>query len=416
MKKVLVIGYVWPEPNSSAAGRRMNQLLEFFSEEGFKLTFASTASDTPFMSSLSEWRVSRIEIELNNPSFDRFLEELDPDVVLFDRFMMEEQFGWRVSQICPKALKILDTEDLHFLRDLRKDAVKAESEKASSFPHTTLAKREIASIYRCDLALIISEYEMHVLQTNYQVPANLLLYLPFMEEKAMGRNLPSFHDRADFVSIGNFLHKPNWDAVLNLKQNIWPLIRKELPQVQLHIYGAYPGQKVQQLHKPDEGFLVHGRAASAQEVISKARILLAPLRYGAGLKGKFIDAMHSGTPFLTTSIGGEGMISGAFRSQIIHDDPETFAREATKLYSDSQRWKEIQKEGFKTLEEKFSKKRYTNLLRKKLKALMNNLESHRQLNFIGSMLQHHQLASTRYLSKFIEMKNQLDLEKKKRPD
>ena len=130
MQKILIIGFVWPEPNSSAAGKRMLQLIDSFLSEGAKITFASTASDSDFMFDVQELGIDKVNIELNNSSFDEFVKQLDPSIVLFDRFIVEEQFGWRVSEICPDAVRILDTEDLHCLRSARQLAVKEKREFA----------------------------------------------------------------------------------------------------------------------------------------------------------------------------------------------------------------------------------------------------------------------------------------------
>lgn len=177
-KKLLVIGYVWPEPKSSAAGARMMQLLDFFLTESFSITFATTASKTDFMVDLPSRGIATEKIELNNESFDIFLKKIDPEIVIFDRFMMEEQFGWRVAEVCPEAIKILDTEDLHFYRKARQEAVKAGAELSPALLFSNIAKREIASIYRCDLSLIISEAEMQLLQSTFKVPEEILFYLP----------------------------------------------------------------------------------------------------------------------------------------------------------------------------------------------------------------------------------------------
>src|SRR5690625_7127154 len=96
---------------------------------------------------------------------------------------------------------------------------------------------------------------------------------------------------------------------------IWPFIRKHVPDSRFHIIGSYPSQRVLQLHNEREGLLVHGRAGSAQEVVQKAKVLLAPLRFGAGLKGKLLDAMRWGTPTVTTEIGAEGMAWKGLRSE-----------------------------------------------------------------------------------------------------
>jgi len=114
----------------------------------------------------------------------------------------------------------------------------------------------------------------------------LIYYLPFMLDNISQDDfikMPSFEERRHFVSIGNFLHEPNWDAVQHLKKDIWPLIRKQLPEAELHIYGAYPSQKVFELHNEKEGFIIKGRAQDANQVIGNARLLLAPIRFGAGL-------------------------------------------------------------------------------------------------------------------------------------
>jgi len=119
-------------------------------------------------------------VALNCTSFDDFISELNPNIVLFDRFMLEEQFGWRVAKHCPDALRILDTEDLHSLRHARHQALKQNRPLTSADMNSDLAKREIAAIFRCDLSLIISDYELQLLTNNYRVPEHILLHCPFM--------------------------------------------------------------------------------------------------------------------------------------------------------------------------------------------------------------------------------------------
>ena len=179
MQKILIIGFVWPEPNSSAAGSRMIQLIESFLSEGAKITFASTASDSDFMFDVQQLGIDKVSIELNNSNFDTFVCDLNPDIVLFDRFMVEEQFGWRIAKECPNALRILDTEDLHCLRSARQIALKEEREFNTTDLFSDTSKREVASILRCDLTLIISTYEMQILTEIFKVDSTLLLYLPF---------------------------------------------------------------------------------------------------------------------------------------------------------------------------------------------------------------------------------------------
>ncbi len=407
-KKLLVIGFVWPEPKSSAAGSRMLQLVEQFQNQDYEITFACAANTSNNTFDLSRIGVRTQDILLNDNSFDVFISELNPIAVLFDRFMTEEQYGWRVAEQCPDALKILDTEDFHGLRKARELALKQKEEVTLEYLQNDITKREIASIYRCDLSLIISEAEIDILTHQFKIDRNLLYYLPFLLQPISEmeiKQLPTFERRQHFITIGNFLHAPNYDAVLYLKQTIWPLIRKKLPTSELHIYGAYESQKVSQLNSVKDGFLIKGFAKSVSEVMRKAKVCLVPLRFGAGLKGKLADAMKNGVPCAMSSIAAEGMFSDLESNGFIEDNREMFAAQAIELYSDSEMWQVKQKNGFAVLNERFIKSNFESELSSKIQDLHNNLKAYRQNNFIGNLLQHQSLRSTKYMSKWIEAKN-----------
>ena len=409
IQKLLIIGTVWPEPNSSAAGSRMLQLITQFQQQGFSIIFASPAMDSDFMINLTSLNVTKKSISLNCSTFDIFVKELNPTIVLYDRFMMEEQFGWRVAENCPDALRILDTEDLHCLRLARQKAFKEKRNFALvNLLKEDIAKREIASILRCDLSLMISEFEMDVLKTTFKIDEKLLYYLPFLLEpisKTTFEKLPVFENRKDFIFIGNFLHEPNWNAVQYLKETIWPLLRKQLPEVELHIYGAYPSQKVMQLHQPKEGFHIKGRAIDAYEVVQNARVVLAPLRFGAGIKGKLIEAMQCGTPSITTTIGAESMQGNLPWNGFVADDIHEFTNVATQLYQDEKLWHKAQENGISIINQRYSKDLFEKDFVSKIQFLSSNLPQHRLDNFLGSLLHHHTLNSTKYMSRWIESKN-----------
>jgi len=345
-------------------------------------------------------------VQLNDDSFDVCLEEFQADIVLFDRFISEEQFGWRVSEILPKALKILDTEDLHFLRKAREAAHNTKVLFEEDQLYSDEAKRELASILRCDLSLIISEYEMDLLQRLFKIPSEILYYLPLLvAEKLAAQKKPSFEERQYFITAGNFYHAPNLDAVLRLKKEIWPLIRKESPQAELHIYGAYAPEQVLQMHKPKEGFFIEGWIADLDIVLSQAKVCLAPLSFGAGLKGKLVQAMINQTPVVTTKIGAEGMYGKGKVPGIIAEDSESIAQAAITLYNQKETWEACQIEINSILSNRFNKAKYLREFAARLTALENNLETHRKANFIMQIMQHETLKSTKYLSKWITEKN-----------
>lgn len=409
-QSVLIIGTVWVEPNSSAAGSRMLQLIALFLKQNWKVTFASAAQKSQNATNLSSLGIDEVFIKLNSSSFDDFIKDLKPTMVVFDRFMTEEQFGWRVAESCPNTIRILDTEDLHFLRKVRHQQLK----KGEDFTNEALlksddTKREIAAILRCDVSLIISTYEMDLLKSIFKIDEHILYYLPFLLDKIaeyQTKKWKPFEERNHFIFIGNFFHKPNVDAVLTLKKEVWGAIRKILPKAELHIYGAYVTAQIQQLHDKKEGFLIKGFAENSKEVVENAKVVLAPLRFGAGIKGKLTEAMICGTPSVTTSIGAEGMCSNFPWNGFIEDDFADFALIAAELYTKKNLWQNAQETGIDIINKIYDKEKISPLFIKRIEEIQQNLEQHRTHNFLGSLLQHQSLQATKYMSKWIEAKNQ----------
>ncbi len=406
--QVLIIAYVLPEPKSTGSGARMMELIRLFLVQGWSVHMASPAQATDYSEDLSALGIKTSEIVVNSSSFDGFIAKMNPNIVLFDRFVMEEQFGWRVAKHCPQALRILETIDLHCLREARQQqtkrthAVALEPDKEDLY--SDIALREIAAIYRSDISLLISDYECEVLDKYFHISKHILHLCPFMLQPLKAQ-IPRFTEREHFISIGNFRHAPNWDAVLWLKQEIWPLIRKQIPKAELHIYGAYAPPKATALHNAKEGFLIKGRAEDVHEVMQQARVNLAPLRFGAGIKTKLADAMLTGTPSVATLVGVEGMTGGLPWGGSIADDAQGFADAAVALYQDERAWNEAQHRGTAILESLFEPTNNGQALLERVQQVMKDLERHRQNNFTGQMLNHHHHRSTEFMSRWIAAKN-----------
>lgn len=403
-KQVLVIGKVWPEPASSAAGMRMMQLIAFFKEQDYKVHFCSAAKPTPYSVNLNEHSIDCSEILLNDASFDDFVKKLQPAITLFDRFTTEEQFGWRVHQKCPDSFLLLDTEDLHSLRANREQALKKKNE-SSLLSDITI--RELSSILRCDASIIISQTELQLLCEEFSLPKHLLLYLPLLNDAPQGFPLKDFDERNHFISLGNFLHAPNKDSVLYLRDVIWPLIHKQLPQAKMQVYGAYADEAVMQWSQPKSNFFVLGRAESAEEVMQSARVCLAPLRFGAGQKGKLVLAMQCKTPSVTTSIGAESMCNKDQWPGFVCDDPHDFADKAVALYQSKTTWQLAQAKCDKALEA-FDKHTHLQQFKIEFDALQKNYHVNRTKNIAGQLLRYHANHSTRYMALWIEAKNKLN--------
>ncbi len=408
MIRVLIIGCVWPEWNSSAAGLRDRNLVTAFLREGWEVVFGSAAQETSYTTELQNMGVKTQKVVVNDPSFDHFITQLQPDLVVFDRFVTEEQYGWRVEESVPNAIRILDTVDLHFLRKGREEKLKEgrslqDIAECKFHLKSEAAIREIASIYRCDGTLILSDFEMKLLVQEFQIPEELIFLSRFYyEEPAVPAG---FQERTGFSIIGNFRHPPNTDGFRWFHDEIWPLIRRDIPQAQVSIYGAYPPRELMALHNERAGFLMKGTVPDQYSALAQHRVNLAPLRYGAGIKGKISDGWWTGTPVVTTPIGAEGMFGALpFAGEIAHD-PLQFAKASVSLYQNEQAWLIAQRNALEIIRKLYSENTHVGDLTDWLKSIRRHLELRRSSNFIGRILRHQSHRSTKYMSKWIEAKN-----------
>ena len=401
--RVLIIGLVWPEPTSSAAGWRMLHLIDELKKISNDIHFACAASKSESSHPLHELNVFSHNIVLNDSSFDDFIADLIPDVVVYDRFITEEQFSWRVKQVFPNIVSVLDTEDLHFVRRARTTAFKTNAEVNYDTPD---CYRELSSIYRTDLSIIISKFEYNLLINHFNIPSKQLLYLPFIENEISNETrekLLNFSSRKDFMFIGNFIHEPNYQTVHQLKK-IWSSIKKRLPNTQLHIYGAYASHKVLQLNNANDGFIIKGKADDVNEIMQKYRVLVAPIPFGAGLKGKFIDGFRNSLPNVTSKIGAEGM-SAENWSGFIAENETDFIDAVCKLYNDEKEWNRAVANGFDILNNEYSAKIWNGVLKDVVLKIYGNIELHRNNLFIQKILWQNGLQATKYMSLWIEQKN-----------
>lgn len=377
------------------------QLISLFGSWGYQIKYYSTAGESDFREEISEDYFEYVITEMNSDSFDEQIKSYSPDIVIFDRFMVEEQFAWRVVENCPEALRIIETIDIHCLRDARQ---KQPESIETYIQKSEMAHRELASILRSDLSLIISTEEMKLLHSKLDIPLEKLFYLPFeYYSKGDTSDKLSFQERTDFIAIGNFKHPPNREAVRCLKKEIFPRIRKVLPKAKLHIYGSYPEEKDFQLQNTKEGFFVHGRAESALEVVGKARVSLAPLSFGAGIKGKLIESMVCDTPSVTTSIGAEGMNDEGKWNGFVCDDYDEFAQKAVLLHENEREWHKANEKGHAILKKIFA----ANKQSLALKDWINSYHRRNQGSLLDQVLTYHSFRAAKYFSRWIQEKNKV---------
>lgn len=394
--RALLIGHRWPEPRSTAAGVRTGNVLEILRDEGWETHFATAAPNRSERAELPAG-VSGHAIALNDSALDPWLRALAPEIVVFDRFYSEEQFGWRARQALPEALLVLDTVDLHFLRLARAQGQPAD-------PTAPAAQRELASILRCDLSWVVSDHEHALLTRDLGLPAGLIdisriLYPPSPAPAPWAA-------REGFATIGTFQHEPNRDAIRWLKRELWPRIRKLRPGASVRVCGSYVTREFSDMHSPREGFLVNGEVESATAELARARVSLAPLRFGAGIKGKILDSWWSGTPVVTTPIGAEGMHApGEPFAGRVAETADDLAAHAVALLDDEAAAQTLSDAGRAVLVARHGYANERARVGRDLRERLRLLEASRRRHWLGPLLHSQTLRSTEYFSRWIEQKN-----------
>jgi O-antigen biosynthesis protein len=399
---VLIIGHTVPEPQTTAAGVRMMALISFFKSRHAVIHFATAAANSDYAVDLSQQGIHCHQLILNDDHVTSLLDQCRPNIVVFDRFMTEEQYGWRVRAHSPNTVTILDTEDLHGLRKARQFA---HEHTLPLDVYSDVTKRELASIWRCDVSLIISKFEYTWLQETFGVPQTLLFYWPLVFDMA-NQDAHDQEQTQDFICIGNLNHAPNLDAMSWLISDIWPKIEAHLPGVKLHIYGAYGRDMQQRQWQKTKGVLVHGWAPDIVPAMIQARVNLAPLRFGAGLKGKILQALQLGLPTVTTLIGAEGIAQEGTKALLIAENEIDLVQKAVALYTDAPMWKAQQDQGKYLITNSFSSAYFNAAFVLFLEPIMQDLSIHRQRHFMGQVLQHQSLYASKYLGRWLTLKTE----------
>ncbi|CAH0493385.1 unnamed protein product [Peronospora farinosa] len=417
-KKAIVTGSVWPERTSSAAGVRSADIIRVLQERGFHVLCVAPSRLNDHTARLEEEDgVSCIQADANTDAFQKLLLETMPQLVIFDRFIAEEMYGWQAKKYSPEALRVLDLQDLHFVRRAREFAVTKygttledtlDGARLNISPVEKLAIRELASIHRSDLTLYVSDFERDLLISRFQVPDVSLHRCDFFYPQIQTSNLRAFGDRKDIAFIGSFKHSPNVDAVEWTKKTILPMFRSIGGDAEVHVYGSYGKTKrFAKLDDPKQGFFMKGFARDAHETLSQYRLSIAPLRFGAGIKGKIADSWFVGTPCVSTSIGAEGMISETTPwGGSIANDPRAFAREMLQLYDDELRWTCAKDAGVAACSTRYDWSRNADSLMECVERALNEKKSLREQNWMGRILWSEKFRATEYMSRYIRMKNE----------
>ena len=248
-----------------------------------------------------------------------------------------------------KARLVFDTVDLHYLREQRA----AELEQREDLARVAAKTRaqEIGIMRECDVSLVVSPVEQEILARD--APGVAVDVLSNVHE-IYGCRRP-FEERRDLVFVGGFQHPPNSDAVIWFVREILPRVLDSIPELRLHVIGSKVTEEIQAL--AGEHVLVHGFVEDIAPFMDTARISIAPLRYGAGVKGKVNMAMSYGLPVVATPIAVEGMHVRAGLDVSVAEDARRFAEAIVKLYGDKGLWERLSVNGLATSATTFRSRR-----------------------------------------------------------
>ncbi len=341
--------------------------MRIFQDLGYRVTFLPARDLTPAGAYTDDMRRQGIEC-VSLPAAttaERYLREnagVFPVVLLY-RAPFAHVYIDLIRRYTPKTQIILNTVDLHFLREEREAALLGSTKSIKSA--RTTKRLELAAIRKVDCTIVLSRAEHEILQDL--VPEAYKQFIP-LTQPVPGREAP-FESRENVVFVGGFAHKPNVDAVHYLVREIWPLVRRELPDVGLIVVGSSVPDEVLSLGDAAAGVEIRGFVPDLASLLRDCRLTVAPLRYGAGMKGKVVNSLAHGVPCVATTMAveGTGLVDG--RDILVADDPSSYARAIVSAYTEAELWVHLSDNGVAFAEENFSIGAVTATVRDMLRTL-----------------------------------------------
>lgn len=349
-QQVLVIDALIPDPARDSGSLRLVNLMRLLQEDGAHVVFL--ASDQTHVPASIE-ALQQLGIETWHAPYARrvpaWLREHGRrfDCVMVCRHYVARDFLPLLRRHAPQARLLFDTVDLHYLRERRAADIMGDRGLARRAARTRELELEIVA--RADATLVVSEVERELLardapQARVEVLTNL--------HRVSGPGLP-FALRRDLVFVGGFRHPPNVDAVRWFVEDVFPAIRERLADVAFHCIGDHAPAEILALAER-EGVRIHGHVPDIAPYMDGCRLAVAPLRYGAGVKGKVNLSMAHGQPVVATSCAVEGMHLSDGHDVLVADNADAFADAVARLYRDEALWQQLSRLGLHNVHRHFS--------------------------------------------------------------
>ena len=340
-RRVLVLDHCTPTPNhDSGSIDAYNQML-LLREMDFQVTFIPEDNFLYMPHYTTDLQRAGIEV-LYAPyvvSVEQHVKEYGDryNLVFISRPVAFERNINLIRKFCPNAKVFFHTVDLHFLR-ISREAELLESNKAKQRA-AEMKKRELACMTAADAVTVVSSEELAEIKNT--IPSVKVRLLPYA--RSIYGTKKSFQERRNIVFVGSYQHTPNVDAVKYFAESVMPLLRKKLPGVCFYAVGNKPPEEIKVLATAD--IIITGFVEDLTSLLDKMRVSVAPLRYGAGIKGKIGTAMAVGLPVVATSLAAEGMSLTDGENILVADGAESLADTLARIYQDEALWNRISKNG-----------------------------------------------------------------------
>jgi O-antigen biosynthesis protein len=364
--RILVIDAVTPTPDKDSGSLDTYNFLRIFKDLGYHVTFIP--ENLQYCGQYTR-SLNRIGVQcIHLPWFTNIQSAIMHYVPLYDyviiyRATVAASLIDVVRKHAPNARLIFDTVDLHFLREDRKAAISKSQKDIESAK--SLRDLELGIIKKADATILLSTYEMELV--GKLVPERKLFHLPIVRD-IPGRSGVSWEDRRDIVFIGGYNHPPNIDAVQYFVNKVWPHLRANGFSGRFIIAGSDMPSSFSSLAAKD--IIVRGYIPDLSDLFGKIRLSVAPLRYGAGMKGKVITSLAYGVPCIATSIAVEGTDLVPGKDIIVEDAPKEMARLIHKIYHDKSKWEKLSEAGLQYCIENCS----MSIVRGKIESMLSELD------------------------------------------
>jgi GT2 family glycosyltransferase len=335
--RALVIDFATPQPERDAGSYAAVQEMRLLQSLGMKVTFIP--DNLAYLATPTE-ALQRMGVECMYAPFILSIQEFleargrEFDLVYLTRYSIAERHIDAIRKFAPQAKVVFNNADLHFLRELRSAIASKDQEGLERAVRTR--NDELSLMRKVDLVLSYNDAE-HAVIVSHNLDSTRIARCPWVVE--VPEKSPGFEERRDIAFLGGFSHSPNPEAMKFFVHEVMPLVRERLPDCVLRIYGSGISDSIRELAADD--IVIEGWVADVSEIYANCRVFIAPLRSGAGLKGKVVGALAFGVPCVLSPIAAEGTGIRDGQEALIADTAAQWVESIARLYEDRPTWLKV---------------------------------------------------------------------------